>query len=60
MARIPETDMNRLVITYAVAGLSICTALLMAQTPPAGRGNAGATREGHLTVDDETFGDGAH
>jgi hypothetical protein len=36
--------MNRLVITCAVAGLSMGPALLMAQTPPAGRGNAGATR----------------
>src|SRR6188474_1411407 len=44
MARIPETAMNPLVITWAVAGLSICPALLMAQTPPAGRGNAGVTR----------------
>jgi glucose/arabinose dehydrogenase len=36
--------MNRLVITCAVAGLSMFPALLFAQTPPAGRGNAGVTR----------------
>jgi aldose sugar dehydrogenase len=44
MARLPETEMNRGVITCVVAGLVASTALLLAQTPPAGRGNAGITR----------------
>ena len=32
--------MNRIVMIGAVAGLAMLPALLMAQTPPAGRGNA--------------------
>src|SRR5262245_12356826 len=36
--------MRRFVMFGVVAGLSMFPALLEAQTPPAGRGNAGATR----------------
>jgi glucose/arabinose dehydrogenase len=39
-----ETDMKRLVMIGAGAALAILPALLMAQTTPAGRGNAGARR----------------
>src|SRR5436190_6389967 len=45
MAAIPETEiMTRIVIACAAAGLSMLPALLLAQTPPGGRGNAAATR----------------
>ena len=36
--------MKRRVITCTVAGMTILPALLMAQTPPAGRGNAAPVR----------------
>ena len=36
--------MKRIVMIGAVAGLAMLPALLMAQTPPAGRGNAGTVR----------------
>src|SRR2546427_12781930 len=39
-----ETEMKRLMMIGAVAGLAILPAWLMAQTAPAGRGNAGTTR----------------
>src|SRR4051812_31181321 len=39
-----ETEMKRTVITFTVAGVATFAAWLLAQTPPAGRGNAGVTR----------------
>src|SRR6266446_8180502 len=39
-----ETAMKRFVMIGAVAGLAILSPWLMAQTAPAGRGNAGTTR----------------
>src|SRR5262245_34176378 len=43
MARSQETEMKRRVIIGTIAGLAICPAL-MAQTPPAGRGNPRTVR----------------
>src|SRR3954470_12221818 len=39
-----ETDMKRTVIALTVAGLATFAAWLLAQPPPAGRGNVGVTR----------------
>src|SRR3979409_434377 len=43
-ARITETEMKRIVIACILAGLGMSPALLLAQTPPAGRGNPGTAR----------------
>src|SRR5918912_2333841 len=43
-ARFPEIEMKRIAIACTFAGLVVCFALLLAQTPPAGRGTGGTAR----------------